>query len=107
MLCGQSLPHDFSLRRIIYKRVAPFAFKVINTDIIETGYNLREENGVRGVRCGWRKQTRFVKQSMLLMSINLYNDYNLNISGKYFEDEADFRDYVTEKLKNVFGNNNI
>ena len=96
-----------SLRRIIYKRVAPFAFKVINTDITETGYNLREENGVRGVRCGWRKQTRFVKQSMLLMSINLYNDYNLNISGKYFEDEADFRDYVTEKLKNVFGNNNI
>ena len=96
-----------SLRRIVYKRVAPFAFEVINADFTETRYNLREENGVRGVRCRWRKQTRFVRQSMLLSSINAYNDHNMMISGKYFEDDVAFRLYVTEKLKTVFGNRNL
>ena len=44
---------------------------------------------------------------MLLSSINAYNDHNMMISGKYFEDDVAFRLYVTEKLKTVFGNRNL
>ena len=95
-----------NLRRIIYKRVAPYSFGVINADISDK-YNFREVNEVRGVRCRWLTKTRFVRSSFLLPSITLYNSHQLNICGRHFEDEREFRLHVTEKLKSIYGNSNI
>lgn len=91
-----------TLRRIIYKGVAPFTRELTQARDNQGHYEFRQN---RMIRCNWVRQTRFVRQSYFLESLRLYN--NLGVASKQFEDEKDFRLYITDHLKTVFGNRNL
>ena len=97
-----------NVKRVIEKGVAPFSFSLCHTAPDSKQYNFRTH---RAIRCGWYRATKFVRQSVLLESLILYNE--MSLAGKHFEDDwkvsADkkFRIYVTEKLPELFGNENL
>ena len=90
-----------NLRRILYKQVAPFSFALCNVKVDARHYAFRQN---RGVRCGWGRLTRFVRNSFLLESIDLYN--HMKFGTEFIEDE-EFRDVVTDRLIKEFGNANL
>ena len=100
-----------NVQRVIYKRVAPFSHKLIHTMPDKKQYNFRTH---RAIRCAWYRATKFVRQSFLLESLILYNEFGL--AGKYFEDdshirgltsEQKFRLYVSTELPKRCGNANL
>ena len=91
-----------SLRRIIYNGVAPFSRDLTICKDTEGLYEFRQN---RAIRCNWKVQTRFVRQSYFMESLRLYN--GLGVASKFYEDEKDFRLQIGEKLKETFGNFNL
>ena len=97
-----------NVKRVIEKGVAPFSFSLCHTAPESKQYSFRTH---RAIRCGWYRATKFVRQSFLLESLILYNE--MSLAGKHFEDDwkvsADkrFRIYVTDKLPQLFGNDNL
>ena len=89
-----------NLRCVVYKGTAPFSRDI--TTPSDTQYNFRTH---RSIRCSWVRQTRFVRQSFMMEALVLYN--SLGVAGRYFEDEKEFRLFITEKLKESFGNGNL
>ena len=91
-----------SLRRIIYRGVAPFSRDLTIAKDTEGVYEFRQN---RCIRCNWKKQTRFVRQSYLMESLRLYN--GLGVASKFYEDEKVFRAEIGTKLKERYGNQNL
>ena len=91
-----------NLRRILNKQVAPFTFQITYTRDNDEHYQFRSS---RGVRCAWRKNTRFVRSSFLKESIQLYNEHDL--FGKYFESDKDFRVFLNDRLPEWYENANL
>ena len=81
--------------------MAPFSFALCNVKVDARHYAFRQN---RGVRCGWGRLTRFVRNSFLLESIDLYNSLDF---GTEFIEDKEFRDVVTARLIRVFGNSNL
>ena len=91
-----------NMRRILNRRVAPFSFNITYTRDNDDNYSFRQ---TRGVRCAWKKTTRFVRSSFLRESIELYNQ--MDLFPKWFEDDKQFRSYLNEKLPEIYGNGNL
>ena len=91
-----------NVRRVIYKRVAPFSHALIHTKPDSKHYDFRVH---RAIRCGWYRATKYVRDSFLLSSLILYNE--MNLAGHWFETDKEFRIYVTDKLPELFGNQNL
>ena len=91
-----------NVRRVVYNRVAPFSHSLVHTAPDSKHYDFRVH---RAIRCGWYRATKYVRDSFLLSSLILYNE--MNLAGQFFEDDKQFRLYVTDKLPELFGNGNI
>ena len=91
-----------NVRRVVYNRVAPFSHSLVHTAPDSKHYDFRVH---RAIRCGWDRATKYVRDSFLLSSLILYNE--MNLAGQFFEDDKQFRLFVTDKLPELFGNGNI